>query len=311
MIYTVTFNPALDYVVRVTDFCLGATNRCEREELYCGGKGINVSLVLHELGIQNTALGFIAGFTGTALKQKLNAHGITTDFILLPKGFSRINIKLKSGEETEINGRGPQIDPQSLEALYRKLDALRPGDTLVLAGSIPATLPADIYEQILRRLSGRELRFVVDAAGSLLERVLPYRPFLIKPNHHELGELARNCAFPRRRGADCTMCAQAPADGGAQRPCFDGGLRCAACHRNRRSAASEGRAGRPQKLGGRRRLDGCRLFGRILGERRLPVRPASGNCGGRGNCLFGWARSPLLHRSGAENALAPFCPEFS
>lgn len=133
MIYTVTFNPALDYVVRVTDFCLGATNRCEREELYCGGKGINVSLVLHELGIQNTALGFIAGFTGTALKQKLNAHGITTDFILLPKGFSRINIKLKSGEETEINGRGPQIDPQSLEALYRKLDALRPGDTLVLA----------------------------------------------------------------------------------------------------------------------------------------------------------------------------------
>ena len=158
MIYTVTFNPALDYVVRVTDFCLGATNRCEREELYCGGKGINVSLVLHELGIQNTALGFIAGFTGTALKQKLDAHGITTDFILLPKGFSRINIKLKSGEETEINGRGPQIDPQSLEALYRKLDALRPGDTLVLAGSIPATLPADIYEQILRRLSGRERR---------------------------------------------------------------------------------------------------------------------------------------------------------
>lgn len=196
MIYTVTFNPALDYVVRVTDFCLGATNRCEREELYCGGKGINVSLVLHELGIQNTALGFIAGFTGTALKQKLNAHGITTDFILLPKGFSRINIKLKSGEETEINGRGPQIDPQSLEALYRKLDALRPGDTLVLAGSIPATLPADIYEQILRRLSGRELRFVVDAAGSLLERVLPYRPFLIKPNHHELGELAGTALSP-------------------------------------------------------------------------------------------------------------------
>ncbi|MCM0706625.1 1-phosphofructokinase [Faecalicatena sp. BF-R-105] len=207
MIYTVTFNPALDYVVRVTDFCLGATNRCEREELYCGGKGINVSLVLHELGIQNTALGFIAGFTGTALKQKLNAHGITTDFILLPKGFSRINIKLKSGEETEINGRGPQIDPQSLEALYRKLDALRPGDTLVLAGSIPATLPADIYEQILRRLSGRELRFVVDAAGSLLERVLPYRPFLIKPNHHELGELAGTALSPGD-GEQIAQCAR-------------------------------------------------------------------------------------------------------
>ena len=207
MIYTVTFNPALDYVVRVTDFCLGATNRCEREELYCGGKGINVSLVLHELGIQNTALGFIAGFTGTALKQKLDAHGITTDFILLPKGFSRINIKLKSGEETEINGRGPQIDPQSLEALYRKLDALRPGDTLVLAGSIPATLPADIYEQILRRLSGRELRFVVDAAGSLLERVLPYRPFLIKPNHHELGELAGTALSPDD-GEQIAQCAR-------------------------------------------------------------------------------------------------------
>ena len=163
--------------------------------------------MLHELGIQNTALGFIAGFTGTALKQKLNAHGITTDFILLPKGFSRINIKLKSGEETEINGRGPQIDPQSLEALYRKLDALRPGDTLVLAGSIPATLPADIYEQILRRLSGRELRFVVDAAGSLLERVLPYRPFLIKPNHHELGELAGTALSPGD-GEQIAQCAR-------------------------------------------------------------------------------------------------------
>lgn len=189
VIYTVTFNPALDYVIYLDELIPGETNRCRREELYFGGKGINVSLVLKELGMENTALGFIAGFTGDALAQNLRDQGIRTDFIRLKEGLTRINIKLKERAETEINASGPAISPADLSALLAKLDALGAGDTLVLAGSIPATVPADIYEQIAARLSGKGIRLVVDATGALLLRVLPHHPFLIKPNHRELEEL--------------------------------------------------------------------------------------------------------------------------
>lgn len=189
MIYTITFNPALDYIVRVQDFKLGQVNRTSYEEVYAGGKGINVSIVLKNLDVENVALGYIAGFTGEEIENKIKAFGCNTDFIKLNNGMSRINVKLKSNEESEINGQGPSISDQDLKELYRKLELLREGDILVLAGSIPATLPKNIYEIIMERLSDKGIRFIVDATGELLLNVLKYKPFLIKPNHHELAEL--------------------------------------------------------------------------------------------------------------------------
>lgn len=189
MIYTVTFNPAIDYVIHMETMKIGATNRSRREELYFGGKGINVSIVLKELGIASVALGFIAGFTGEAIEQGLADMGITTDFVRLGKGNSRINVKVKAGEETELNCQGPDIDEKAIGALFEKLNALQDGDTIVLAGSIPASLPSDIYERILQHISGKNIRVVVDATKELLLNVLKYKPFLIKPNNHELGEL--------------------------------------------------------------------------------------------------------------------------
>lgn len=189
MIYTVTFNPAIDYVIHMETMKIGATNRSRREELYFGGKGINVSIVLKELGIASVALGFIAGFTGEAIEQGLADMGITTDFVRLGKGNSRINVKVKAGEETELNCQGPDIDEKAIGSLFEKLNALQDGDTLVLAGSIPASLPSDIYERILQHISGKNIRVVVDATKELLLNVLKYKPFLIKPNNHELGEL--------------------------------------------------------------------------------------------------------------------------
>lgn len=186
MIYTVTFNPAMDYVVRMDSFYCGTLNRCSREDIYCGGKGINVSTVLTRLGVPNTALGFIAGFTGDALREELAARGICEDFIRLNHGLTRINIKIAAQEQTEINGRGPDIDEAALSTFYEKLDRLDKGDILVLSGSVPPMLPDKIYEQILNRLDGRDIMYVVDAAGNLLRNVLKYRPFLIKPNLSEL-----------------------------------------------------------------------------------------------------------------------------
>ncbi|MFR4199417.1 MAG: 1-phosphofructokinase [Ruminococcus sp.] len=189
MIYTVTFNPAIDYVVHADDMQVGAVNRSRQEEVYFGGKGINVSVVLHELGLASKALGFVAGFTGEAIEQGLRADGIETDFIHLEKGFSRINVKIKSGEETVLIGQGPEIPEDKLRQLFDQLEQVQDGDTIILAGSIPASLPADVYEQILRHLSGKQVRAVVDATRDLLVNVLKYKPFLIKPNNFELGEI--------------------------------------------------------------------------------------------------------------------------
>ncbi|MGN0182885.1 MAG: 1-phosphofructokinase [Candidatus Ornithomonoglobus sp.] len=189
MIYTVTFNPALDYVMDVEGLRTGMTNRSVCERLLPGGKGLNVSTVLTNLGIENTALGFIAGFTGAEIRRAFEALGGKSDFIELPKGISRINVKLRSKEETEINAAGPAIDSESFSMLMTKLDALKAGDILVLAGSIPDSLPFSIYSDITARLQNRGIMTVVDAEKDLLTNVLPYRPFLIKPNHHELGEI--------------------------------------------------------------------------------------------------------------------------
>lgn len=189
MIYTVTFNPALDYVMRFDALEEGETNRSSSEELYFGGKGVNVSAILGELDIPSTAFGFIAGFTGDALQDGLEKMGVTADFVKLPEGMTRINVKIKAGKETEINAQGPNIDDKSLEQLYCKLDTLRSDDILVLAGSVPGSLPRDIYEKIMCRLAGKNIKTVVDATGDLLKNVLQYKPFLVKPNHRELEEL--------------------------------------------------------------------------------------------------------------------------
>lgn len=189
MVYTVTFNPAVDYIVHTDELKVGMTNRSEREEIYFGGKGINVSLVLRELGIKSRALGFVAGFTGAAIEKALAESGVDADFVHLGNGFSRINVKIKSSAETELNGSGPDIPEESLDELFAKLDKIEDGDTIVLAGSIPADLPEDIYEIILERLRGKKVRAVVDATKDLLLNVLKYEPFLIKPNNHELEEM--------------------------------------------------------------------------------------------------------------------------
>lgn len=187
MIYTVTFNPAIDYVIKVDDLTLGKVNRTKREDVYCGGKGINVSNVLSNLGIDSVGLGFIAGFTGDAIEAGAKKLGFQPDFIRLREGMTRINVKIKSNEESEINGQGPVIHDDELEQMFQKIDQLKDGDMLVLAGSIPASLPEDIYERIMERLQGRDIQIVVDATKDLLLNVLKYHPFMIKPNNHELG----------------------------------------------------------------------------------------------------------------------------
>lgn len=224
MIYTMTFNPALDYIVQVPDYREGAVNRTAAEKIMAGGKGVNVSIVLHNLGVETTALGFVAGFTGGEIERLLKARGVRTDFIRLPDGISRINVKLKAGRETEVNGLGPAMDETALRSLYQRLDRLSGGDYLVLAGSIPASLPDSIYCDIMKRLEDRHLRVVVDAEKDLLENVLPYHPFLIKPNHHELGalfgkeltsaeEVAEHARLLQERGARNVLVSMAGAGG--------------------------------------------------------------------------------------------------
>lgn len=189
MIYTVTFNPAIDYVVHIEQLQAGCVNRSVFEDIQFGGKGINVSVVLSELGIKSKVLGFVAGFTGDAIEAEVRNRGIETDFVRLNEGFTRINVKIKSDAETELNGQGPKINDDAVEKLYEKLDKAGSGDIVVLAGSIPNTLSDDIYEKIMARLSKKNVKTVVDATGNLLLNVLKYRPFLIKPNNFELGEM--------------------------------------------------------------------------------------------------------------------------
>ncbi len=189
MIYTVTFNPSLDYIVSVEDFKTGLTNRTSSELILPGGKGLNVSMVLGNLGIDNTAFGFTAGFTGDEIARRVEEMGVRAEFIRLQDGFSRINIKLQSIDGTEINGCGPSIDGQAVNRLMEKLDVLKEGDVLVLAGSVPGSMPDDIYRRIMARLEGQNVLTAVDATGELLIKVLAYHPFLVKPNHHELGEI--------------------------------------------------------------------------------------------------------------------------
>lgn len=220
MIYTVTCNPSLDYIVTVKDFEPGRTNRTESERILPGGKGINVSIMLRNLGIESTALGFTAGFTGAQIQSRIEQMGIRTEFIEAAEGFSRINLKIKNMEGTEINGRGPQIGEEKFQKLMGLLRKLGSGDYLVLAGSIPSSLPDTMYRDIIRELKPRGVRVIVDAEKDLLTNVLEYQPFLIKPNNHELGEIfgttlmTREEAVPyarelRRRGAENVLVSMA------------------------------------------------------------------------------------------------------
>ncbi|MDD3240976.1 MAG: 1-phosphofructokinase [Lachnospira sp.] len=189
MIYTVTFNPSLDYIVSVKDFQTGIVNRTSSELIFPGGKGINVSIVLGNLGFDSTALGFMAGFTGNEIIKRLENMDVHHDFIVVEEGLSRINVKIRSEEESEINGQGPVITQMDIKKLYEKLDSLNQGDVLVLAGSIPDVMPQSMYMDIMKHLQHKNIRIVVDATKSLLMNVIPYHPFLVKPNNHELGEM--------------------------------------------------------------------------------------------------------------------------
>ena len=189
MVYTITLNPSLDYFVTVEDFALGKTNRAKTEQMVPGGKGLNVSMVLKNLGVESTALGFTAGFVGKEIIRRIEELGICAELIHLDEGNSRINVKIKNIEGTEINGIGPEIPQFQLENLLKRVENLETGDYLILAGSIPGSVPDSIYQDMMERLQEKKIDIVVDASGKALLRVLPYKPFLVKPNHHELGEL--------------------------------------------------------------------------------------------------------------------------
>lgn len=189
MVYTVTFNPSLDYIVNVSDFKLGQVNRTEKEVMFPGGKGINVSIVLKNLGMESTILGFTAGFTGEEIQRRVKEMGCAEKLIPIANGYSRINLKLRSNEESEINGMGPVIGKEDIDKLYQMLDTLKAGDVLVLAGSIPASMPPTMYSDIMGYLQNKEVMIAVDATKDLLVNVLPFHPFVIKPNNYELGEI--------------------------------------------------------------------------------------------------------------------------
>lgn len=188
MIYTITFNPSLDYIMQVSCFEEGKTNRSTSEKIYPGGKGFNVSTILTRLNVDNMALGFVGGFTGDYIEEALNQRNIKTDLIHIQEGMSRINVKVKGNKETEINGNGPMINKDELSMLMNQIGKIQDDDILILAGSVPSSLPSDIYQQILLSLSNKKVLCVVDASGDLLRKVLAYKPFLIKPNKDELEE---------------------------------------------------------------------------------------------------------------------------
>ena len=203
MIYTITFNPALDYITQVENFKIGEINRTKTETILPGGKGLNVSIVLKNLGIENTALGFVAGFTGEELIRKIESQDVKTDFVKVEKGMTRINIKIssmneKKVEETALNGMGPQITENDIEALMEKIQKMSTKDTVILAGSIPENIGKDIYEKICKKLNEKEITFIVDSTQELLINVLKYKPFLIKPNKEELEETV-NCKISTKK----------------------------------------------------------------------------------------------------------------
>ena len=206
MIYTVTFNPSIDYIVTVEDFQQGRVNRTSKELMFPGGKGINVSMVLSNLGFQNTALGFLAGFTGEHIQEMLEKNGVNAEFIKVKQGISRINIKVRSKQESEINGMGPVIKNEDIDRLYSKLDKLQNGDILVLAGSIPSVLPENMYSDIMNYLQNKEIKIAVDATKDLLVNVLKYKPFFIKPNNYELGEIYGVELKTREEGGNVCAC---------------------------------------------------------------------------------------------------------
>lgn len=189
MIYTVTFNPSLDYIIQVDHFMTGQINKTTYEKILPGGKGINVAIVLANFGHESTALGFMAGFTGKEIEHRLENFGCSSSFIQVKEGLSRINVKMKSDEETEINGMGPAIQQEDIEKLFDQLKVLTDQDILVISGSIPKTLPDTMYEQIIEYVQPNHCKVVVDATNTLLMKVLRYHPFLIKPNNIELGEI--------------------------------------------------------------------------------------------------------------------------
>ena len=268
MIFTVTFNPSLDYIVRVDEMRLGTINRTNYEQLLPGGKGINVSIVLGNLGHPSRALGFSAGVTGVALEKLLADTGVDADLVHVKAGFTRINAKVKAVEETEINGQGPRIAPEDVDALFSKLDVLGQDDTLVISGSVPNTLPSDMYEQVMERLAGRGVRIVVDAERDLLTRVLPYRPFLVKPNNHELGDSLWRHAQDPRRGR--SLRPPHAGDGRPERARLHGGGGWRARGRRRPGLPEPGRQGHRGQLRRRGRLLCGGLPRRPHGDRQLP-----------------------------------------
>ena len=209
MVYTVTINPSLDYVMTVPLWKMGGVNRPVKEEWHPGGKGVNVSIMLTRLGMEHRALGFMAGFTGERIESMLLQEGCKTAFIRLNEGDSRINIKIVTDRPTEINGNGPPVPPKAVEALLKQIELLEDRDILVLAGSVPSELPSDMYERILRKTERKAIRTVVDAAGDLLIKTLPFHPFLIKPNHHELGDLFGVTVDNTERAESCARRLQA------------------------------------------------------------------------------------------------------
>lgn len=190
MIYTITFNPALDYTIKIQNFKTGEINRSEEEHILAGGKGINVSIVLNALGIETTALGFIAGFVGDEIERKVKKYGIKTDFIKIENAISRINLKIaEPDKETAINTKGPFIDRFYIELLYKRIEMIENGDILILSGSVPKGIESDIYQNICKKLEKKDVKVIVDSTGDLLLKTLEYKPFLIKPNQDELGEI--------------------------------------------------------------------------------------------------------------------------
>ena len=301
MIYTVTFNPAIDYVVRLdAPLEVGQVNRACGEDCVLGGKGINVSGVLAQLGCPSVALGFVAGETGAWLERGLAAQGLHTDFVHLENGMTRINVKIKAAQETELNGAGPDIPDEALHQLEEKLDGLTENDVLILAGSIPASLPQDVYERLLARLDGRGVRCVVDATRALLVNVLPYHPFLIKPNNHELGEIVGRELHTDEEiaAAARTLFLQ-----GARNVLEHGRGRCPVAGRAGADAPHRLPQGQGGQQRGRRRQHGSRFCGWVSAKRQLRAGAASGHRLRQRNGVQPWACHKGEDRRAAGAAL--------